>query len=108
VVEAAAWAIDPEDLAPAIGAEDLAEAIEREGLVEVEQIARGAGIFRAAAAETGMLSGADPEATAGQAHAPAVAEVLPVWDLEVVVAAAVAAAVVAAAADGGGRHGRRT
>jgi hypothetical protein len=102
-VEAAVWAIDPEDSARAVAAEESAPAIAAEDLAEVEQIARGAGIFRAAAAETGMLSGADPEATAGQAHAPAVAEVLPVWDLEVVVAA-----VVAAAADGGGRHGRRT
>jgi hypothetical protein len=102
VLAAAAWG-EGEELAEAIEGEESAPAIAAEDLVEVEQIAWGAGMFHAAAAETGMPSGADPEGTADQAHAPAVAEVPPAWDLEVVAAAAVAAAV-----DGGGRHGRRT
>jgi hypothetical protein len=85
----------------------LAEAIEQEDLVEAEQIAPEAGIFRAAAAETGMPSEGAPEGTADRAHAPRAAEVPPAWDLEVAVGLA-AAAVAAVAVDGGGRHGRRT
>jgi hypothetical protein len=103
VVEVGAWVIEGEDLAPTIAAEGLVEAIEEEDLVEAEQIAQGAGIFRAAAAETGMPLGEDPEGTTDQAHAPTAAAVPPVWDLEVAAAAAAVAAV-----DGGGRHGKRT
>jgi hypothetical protein len=112
VLEAAGWVLHPEDLAEAIDPEgDLAEAIEEEDLAEAAQIAREAGIFRAAAAETGMPSVGAPEGTADRAPAPTAAEVPPAWDLEVVAglaAAAVAAVAVAAAGDGGGRHGRRT
>jgi hypothetical protein len=103
VLEAAAWAIEEEDLAPVIGAEDLAEAIEGEDLAEVEPTVRGAGIFRAAAAvETGMHLGADPEATTDQAHAPTAAEVPRAWE-----AAGVAVGAAAVAVDGGGKHGKR-
>jgi hypothetical protein len=103
VPQEAVWAIDPEDLAEAIDPEDLAEAIEGEDLAEAEQTVRGAGIFRGAAAvETGVHLGVDPEGSTDQAHAPTAAEVPPAWDLEV------AAAAVAVGVDGGGRHGRRT
>jgi hypothetical protein len=73
-----------------------------------EAQARAAGIREAAAVETGVLLGGDPEGTTDQALAPTAAEVPPAWDLEVAAAAAVAVAAVVAAADGGGRHGRRT
>jgi hypothetical protein len=93
-VQAAVWAIDPEDLGEAIEGEDSAEAQQR--TVEGVEIVRGA-----VAVETEVHLGVDPEDSMDQAHAPAAAEVPRAWDLEVAVA-------VAAVVDGGGRHGRRT
>ena len=92
-MQAAVWAIDPEDLGEAIEGEDSAEA---QRTVEGVEIVRGA-----VAVETEVHLGVDPEDSMDQAHAPAAAEVPRAWDLEVAVA-------VAAVVDGGGRHGRRT
>jgi hypothetical protein len=108
VAEEAVWGIEGEELAEAIVLEAAAWAIEGEVLVEAieaEELAE-----EQQAVETGMHLGVAPEGTTDRAHAPAVAEVPPAWDLEVVAAVAVAAAAaaVAAAVDGGGRHGRQT
>ena len=62
VLEAAAWAMEGEELAEAIAVEELAEAIEEEGSAEVQQ-----------AVETVVHLGVDPEGSTDQAHAPTAA-----------------------------------
>ena len=69
------------------------------GPAVAEPIESAAGISRAAAAETGMLSEAAPEDTADRARAAAAAAAPPAWDLE-----AVAEAVVEARGGGGRRR----
>jgi hypothetical protein len=76
----------PEELVVAIGPAELGVA------ALAEPIALAAGIFRAAAAGTGMPSGEVPGDTTDQARVAAAAVALPVWDLAVEVAGSAAAA----------------